>query len=250
MTQALNLRQKRPQKHLPRKNLQLQPKKHLRLPAERQTPRSNRLNKYNELINFLRGGLANAKPPRFFCLLPSSANSAIGIHFNHARCFFYFYASFLKSKPSMGDFIHFILHTNDYLQDWVVHYGMLVYLFLFLIIFSETGLVVTPFLPGDGLVFTVGVIAGTTGALNIWISILLLSLAAILGNTVNYHIGRFLSVRILEGGKIRWVNQKYIDQTHEFFEKHGQKAVILSRFLPVFRTFVPFVAGISKMNRG
>ncbi len=150
----------------------------------------------------------------------------------------------------MGDFIHFILHTNDYLQDWVTHYGALVYLFLFLIVFSETGFVVTPFLPGDGLVFTVGVIAGTTGALNIWISIFLLSLAAILGNTVNYHIGRFLSVRILEGGKIRWVNQKYIDQTHEFFEKHGQKAVILSRFLPVFRTFVPFVAGVSKMSRG
>ncbi|MFQ5445553.1 MAG: VTT domain-containing protein [Saprospiraceae bacterium] len=149
----------------------------------------------------------------------------------------------------MEELIQFILHTDDYLLQWVAEYGALVYLLLFLIVFSETGFVVTPFLPGDGLIFTVGVSAGT-GALNIWISIALLSLAAFLGNTVNYHIGRFLSVRILEGGKIRWVNQKYIDQTHEFFEKHGQKAVILSRFLPVFRTFVPFVAGISKMSRG
>lgn len=148
----------------------------------------------------------------------------------------------------MGEIIDFILHTDQYLLDWVAQYGALVYLLLFVIIFSETGFVVTPFLPGDGLIFTVGVIAGT-GAMNIWIAMLVMIIAAFLGNTVNYHIGKYLSSKILEGGKIKWVNPKHLDQTHEFFEKHGQKAVILSRFLPIFRTFVPFVAGISKMDR-
>ncbi|MEK7253885.1 MAG: VTT domain-containing protein, partial [Bacteroidota bacterium] len=148
----------------------------------------------------------------------------------------------------MGDFIQFLIHTDDYLLEWVARYGALVYLLLFLIIFSETGFVVTPFLPGDGLIFTVGVIAGT-GVLNIWLAMLVMIVAAFFGNTTNYHIGRYLSSKILAGGKIRWVNQKHLDQTHEFFEKHGQKAVILSRFLPIFRTFVPFVAGISYMDK-
>jgi membrane-associated protein len=152
----------------------------------------------------------------------------------------------------MGEIINFILHTDDYLIDMVAQYGLYVYAILFLVIFAETGFVVTPFLPGDGFIFTVGVIAGTSaasGGLNIWIAILIMIIAAILGNVVNFHIGRFLSTKILEGRKIKWVNEKHLAQTHEFFEKHGQKAVILSRFLPIFRTFVPFVAGISKMNR-
>jgi membrane-associated protein len=148
----------------------------------------------------------------------------------------------------MNEFIDFLIHTDRYLLDWVSLYGPYIYLLLFLIIFSETGFVVTPFLPGDGLLFTVGVIAGT-GALNVWLAMALMMVAAISGNTVNYHIGRYFSKTILEGGKIRFVNQEHIDRTHEFFEKHGQKAVILSRFLPVFRTFVPFVAGISYMSR-
>lgn len=148
----------------------------------------------------------------------------------------------------MADLIDFLIHTDEYLLAWVANYGAWVYLLLFLVIFSETGFVVTPFLPGDGLIFTVGVIAGT-GALNVWVAAAVMILAAFLGNTVNYHIGLYLSRRVLDVGKIKWINQKYLDQTHEFFEKHGQKAVILSRFLPVFRTFVPFVAGLSKMNR-
>ena len=150
----------------------------------------------------------------------------------------------------LDTFIDFIFNSTDYLTVFAETYGAWVYLFLFIIIFSETGFVVFPFLPGDGFVLTTGVVASTTGGvLNIWIALSLMIVAAFLGNTVNYHIGRYFGTQLLEGGKIKFVNQKHLDQTHEFFEKHGQKAVIISRFLPVFRTFVPFVAGISKMNR-
>lgn len=146
--------------------------------------------------------------------------------------------------------IDFILHTDAHLGEIVDNYGALIYVVLFIVIFAETGFVVTPFLPGDGFLFTVGVIAGSTeGKLNIWFAMVLMTIAAISGNTANYHIGRYFSNKLLEGKKLKWVNPKYLEQTHEFFEKHGQKAVILSRFLPVFRTFVPFVAGISKMSR-
>lgn len=146
--------------------------------------------------------------------------------------------------------LDFIFNTKDYLEVFVDTYGVWVYVLLFFIIFAETGFVVTPFLPGDGLILTVGVVAGSTGdKLNIWIAMLLMIIAAFLGNALNYHIGRYLSERILSGGKIKWVNQEHLAHTHEFFEKHGQKAVILSRFLPIFRTFVPFVAGISYMDR-
>lgn len=150
----------------------------------------------------------------------------------------------------MDTVIDFILHTDQYLNLIVENYGPLIYAVIFLIIFSETGFVVTPFLPGDGLLFTVGVIAGgTSGGLNVWLAMLITMIAAFLGNTLNYHIGRYFSKTLLEGRKLKWVNPKYIEQTHDFFEKHGQKAVILSRFLPIFRTFVPFVAGLSKMTR-
>lgn len=146
--------------------------------------------------------------------------------------------------------LDFLFHTNDYLKVIVSNYGAWIYLFLFLVIFSETGFVVTPFLPGDGFLFTVGVIAATTeGKLDVVVAMSIMIVAAISGNTVNYHIGRYLSTKLLEGRKLKYVNPKYLEQTHEFFEKHGQKAVILSRFLPIFRTFVPFVAGISKMTR-
>ena len=148
----------------------------------------------------------------------------------------------------MAHIIDFIIHTDKYLLEWVAQYGVWIYALLFLVIFSETGFVVAPFLPGDGFIFTVGVIA-STGALNIWVAASLMIIAAFLGNAVNYHIGLYLSKKVIDVGKIRWVNKSYLDQTHEFFEKHGQKAVILSRFLPVFRTFVPFVAGLSKMTR-
>ena len=150
----------------------------------------------------------------------------------------------------METILDFILHTDQYLNVIVDQYGPLIYAVIFLIIFAETGFVVTPFLPGDGLLFTVGVLAaGTSGGLNVWLAMFVMIVAALLGNTVNYHVGRYFSQKLLDGGKIKWVNPKYIEQTHEFFEKHGQKAVIISRFLPIFRTFVPFVAGLSKMTR-
>ena len=144
--------------------------------------------------------------------------------------------------------IDFIFNSTEYLKDFVNLYGTWVYLLMFIIIFSETGFVIFPFLPGDGFILAVGVVAESTN-LNIWVAMALMSIAAFLGNAVNYHIGKYFGKRILEGGKIRFVKQAHLDQTHEFFERHGQKAVILSRFVPVFRTFVPFVAGISKMNR-
>ncbi|MBK8568013.1 MAG: VTT domain-containing protein [Saprospiraceae bacterium] len=145
--------------------------------------------------------------------------------------------------------IDFILHTDKYLNDIVAQYGMLIYAVLFLVIFAETGFVVTPFLPGDGFLFTVGVIAGSTGGgLDLWLSMLIMIVAAISGNMVNFHIGRYFSTKLVDGKQRKWLNPKYLNEGHDFFEKHGQKAVILSRFFPIFRTFVPFVAGLSLMD--
>lgn len=150
----------------------------------------------------------------------------------------------------MDIIIDFILHTDHYLNDIVAQYGMLIYAVLFLVIFAETGFVVTPFLPGDGFLFTVGVIAGSTeGGLNLWLSMIIMMVAAISGNTVNYHVGRYFSVKLQDGKQRKWLNPKYLNEGHEFFEKHGHQAVILSRFFPIFRTFVPFVAGLSYMDR-
>ncbi len=149
----------------------------------------------------------------------------------------------------MDIIIDFILHTDKYLNEIVANYGMLIYAVLFLVIFAETGFVVTPFLPGDGFLFTVGVIAGSTnGGLNLWLSMIIMMVAAILGNLVNFHIGRYFSAKLQDGKKRKWLNPKYLKEGHEFFEKHGHQAVILSRFFPIFRTFVPFVAGISLMD--
>ena len=150
----------------------------------------------------------------------------------------------------MDFIIDFILHTDKYLDTIVADYGLLIYAVLFLVIFAETGFVVTPFLPGDGFLFTVGVIAGSTGGgLNLWASMVIMMSAAILGNTVNFHVGLYFSEKLLDGKQRKWLNPKYLKEAHDFFEKHGQKAVILSRFFPIFRTFVPFVAGLSKMDR-
>lgn len=149
----------------------------------------------------------------------------------------------------MDTIIDFILHTDHYLNAIVAEYGMLIYVVLFLVIFAETGFVVTPFLPGDGFLFTVGVIAGSTnGGLNLGLSILILMVAAITGNLVNFHIGRYFSAKLQDGKQRKWLNPKYLREGHEFFEKHGHQAVILSRFFPIFRTFVPFVAGLSLMD--
>ena len=143
--------------------------------------------------------------------------------------------------------IDVILHLDVHLLAWVKDYGIWIYGILFAIIFSETGFVVTPFLPGDSLLFVAGAIAAT-GELNVWVLVALLSLAAVLGNTVNYAIGRWLGKTFFQEGGARWLNRKHLDKAHEFYERHGGKAVVISRFLPIVRTYVPFVAGMALMT--
>ncbi len=146
--------------------------------------------------------------------------------------------------------IHFLTNPKDILVEIVSNYKMWTYLILFIIIFAETGFVIMPFLPGDSLLFAVGaLIAGGQTGLNIWIMCILLTIAAILGNWLNYNLGKFLGIRIFkENNKI--LKLKYYHQTHEYFEKHGAKAVVFSRFLPIFRTIAPFVAGTARMSFG
>jgi len=150
----------------------------------------------------------------------------------------------------MSDFLDFFLHLDDKLHAIIGEYGTTTYVILFLIIFVETGLVIWPFLPGDSLLFAAGAFAGA-GSLNIAIIIISLFIAAFLGDTVNYFIGKKLGLRILQkkrkNGK-QLVKQEYIDKTHEFYDKHGPKTIILARFVPIVRTFAPFVAGIGEMN--
>ncbi len=140
-----------------------------------------------------------------------------------------------------------LLHLDKYLSLLVNDYGQFVYILLFLIIFLETGLVLTPFLPGDSLLFTAGAIAAI-GSLNIIWLFSLMSLAAILGDTVNYFIGHKVGNRISERGFMGFVNHEHLIKTTNFYEKHGGKTIIIARFIPIIRTFAPFVAGIGKMS--
>jgi membrane-associated protein len=144
-------------------------------------------------------------------------------------------------------FLDFMLHLDVHLGEIISNYGVLTYGILFLIIFAETGFVVTPFLPGDSLLFAAGAFAAI-GSLNIWLMVGLLIIAAILGDTVNYWIGHFFGQKIVDNPKIKFVNQDHIDKTEEFYKKHGGKTIILARFVPIVRTFAPFVAGVGKMN--
>lgn len=144
-------------------------------------------------------------------------------------------------------FIDIVLHLDTHLYSLVMQYGVWVYAILFLIIFSETGFVVTPFLPGDSLLFATGAIAAT-GALDVVGIFLLLSFAAVLGNTVNYAIGKLLGPKVFSKERSRFLNRKYLDSAHDFYEKYGGKAIVISRFIPIIRTFAPFVAGIGSMN--
>jgi membrane-associated protein len=142
--------------------------------------------------------------------------------------------------------IDFVLHLDKHLNTVIQNFGIWTYLILFLIIFMETGLVVTPFLPGDSLLFAAGAFAAL-GSLNVVVLFLLLAGAAILGDTVNYWIGHFIGPRAFSGN-IRFLKKEYLDRTHAFYEKHGGKTIILARFIPIIRTFAPFVAGIGAMT--
>ena len=147
---------------------------------------------------------------------------------------------------TIKELISFALHLDVHLQQVFAQYGAWTYGILFLIIFCETGLVVTPFLPGDSLLFAVGALAAA-GGLHLGVLFVLLAAAAVLGNTLNYSIGRYIGPRAFTNHH-RFFKKEYLERTHQFYEKHGGKAVALSRFLPIFRTFAPFVAGIGAMS--
>jgi membrane-associated protein len=152
----------------------------------------------------------------------------------------------------MHDLLDFFFHLDTHLEAFVAHYGTWVYGLLFAIVFAETGLVVTPFLPGDSLLFTCGALAAT-GILDIRLVAPLLTMAAILGDTTNYSIGNFAGPRVFraEDTKSLWhrlLNRHHLMQAHAFFERHGGKAVVLGQFMPIIRTFVPFVAGCGSMS--
>lgn len=144
--------------------------------------------------------------------------------------------------------VDFILHIDVHLGEIISNYGVLTYGILFGIIFMETGFVVTPFLPGDSLLFAAGAFAAL-GSINIWLVVSLLILAAFLGDTVNYWIGHFLGEKMI-GNKRIPIKEEHIKKTEEFYEKHGAKTIILARFVPIVRTFAPFVAGVGRMSYG
>lgn len=152
-----------------------------------------------------------------------------------------------KNMEIIKFMIDFILHLDVHLGEIINNYGVLTYGILFLIIFAETGFVVTPFLPGDSLLFASGAFAAL-GNLNLALVLLLLGIAAVVGDTVNYWIGHFLGQKIVDNPKIPLINQEHIDQTQVFYDKHGGKTIILARFIPIIRTFAPFVAGVGKMH--
>lgn len=139
--------------------------------------------------------------------------------------------------------IDFILHIDKYLYVLIQDYGTWVYLVMFVVVFIETGLVVMPFLPGDSLLFVSGTFAAA-GSLNVYILFIILSIAAIIGDTVNYWLGKYFGEKVFS----RFINKKYIEKTKHFYEKHGKKTIVLARFVPIIRTFAPFIAGIGKMN--
>ncbi|KGT91828.1 hypothetical protein NG99_15805 [Erwinia typographi] len=145
--------------------------------------------------------------------------------------------------------IDFILHIDVHLAELVAAYGIWVYAILFLILFCETGLVVTPFLPGDSLLFVAGALAALpTNDLNIHLMVALMAVAAIVGDAVNYTIGRLFGDKLFSNPNSKIFRRSYLDKTHQFYERHGGKTIILARFVPIVRTFAPFVAGMGKMS--
>lgn len=146
-------------------------------------------------------------------------------------------------------FVDLFVHLDHHMAEMVAQYGQWVYGIVFLIIFSETGFVVTPFLPGDSLLFVLGALAAQ-GSLNLGLLLLLTSAAAVLGNMTNYQIGRMLAPRMFNNENIPFLKKEYLDKTHQYFEKYGAKTIIITRFVPIVRTFAPFLAGVGNMPYG
>ena len=149
----------------------------------------------------------------------------------------------------MPQILDWLLHFDRHLDVLVKQYGGWTYALLFLIVFCETGLVILPFLPGDSLLFAAGVLAAR-GDLDVWLLSGILLVAAVAGDTINYHIGLALGPRVLSGKLTRWLNPRHLEMTRDYFERYGAKTIILARFVPIVRTFAPFVAGVGKMNYG
>jgi membrane-associated protein len=156
----------------------------------------------------------------------------------------YFTDLFIKN---IQIFIEYFMHLDTHLSAITNEYGLLAYLLLFMIVFCETGLVVTPFLPGDSLIFATGALAAS-GSLNLFAILVILCIAAIAGDTVNYQIGHLLRNKVTSNEKIRFIKQEHLDRTHSFFEKYGAKTIIIARFVPIIRTFAPFIAGVGTMS--
>lgn len=144
-------------------------------------------------------------------------------------------------------FVDIFLHLDRHLDQVIVNYGTWTYLILFFIVFCETGLVVTPFLPGDSLLFAAGTLAGR-GTMNVGVVLACFGLAALAGDNANYFIGRFLGPKLLRSEHSKLLNRQHLDRTHAFFERYGGKTIIIARFVPIVRTFTPFVAGIGSMS--
>jgi membrane-associated protein len=147
----------------------------------------------------------------------------------------------------LAGLLDIVLRLDVHLGALIRDYGAWVYAILFVVIFAETGLVVTPFLPGDSLLFVAGALAAL-GGLDVHLLVAALTVAAVLGNTTNYAIGRWLGRHYFDEGRSRWIKREYLDRTHAFYERHGGAAVVISRFLPIIRTYVPFVAGLAQMG--
>jgi len=147
----------------------------------------------------------------------------------------------------LKEFIAFFLHLDTHLYAAIQAYGAWTYLLLFLIVFCETGLVVTPILPGDSLLFAAGALAAGSSLNIVWLAILL-SVAAVLGDAVNYAVGHFMGPKVFSRPDSRFLKREYLDRTHQFYEKYGGKTIIIARFVPIVRTFAPFVAGVGSMT--
>lgn len=156
------------------------------------------------------------------------------------------FASLLELAQQL---LQVVLHLDVYVNQWCAALGPGIYVLLFLIIFAETGLVVTPFLPGDSFLFALGALTAVDDAyLSLPVLIVLLISAALCGDVTNYHIGRYLGPKVFQRDTGRLLNRKYLDRTHAFYEKHGGKTIIIARFAPIIRTFAPFVAGVGAMR--